>query len=557
MEFSPIIRTKNIEQMKSQLFDIVVIGGGITGAGIARDAALRGFSVALVEKDDFASGTSSKSARMVHGGFRYLEQFQLGLVMSAASERYTLHKLAPRVVQSATFVFPVFKSSRNSLTKINLGMWFYEFLALFRNVKRHKIMSPSDVKEDEPIISQHQLDGAISYYDCLADDARLTLATIKSAHKYGALIANHLEVTGLLKERGELNAVEVKDKISDQSFSIKTRVITNATGVWVDKLRKMDDPIAENLLRPNRGSHVVFPRNKLSINDVIIFLGIDDKRGMYAVPWGNTVIVGTTDEDHSGEVDRVYAKGSEVQMILISVNKTFPDANLTQDDIISTFAGLRPLMSTGEVQAYQASRDHEIFESSSGLVSIVGGKLTTFRKMAEDMVNHIEKKLIKDYHIHPGSNGDSKQVPIIDQDFNPETELSKLMHRYPKFKQNILTHLVYTYGSDSLKILSNVEEDDSLSRRIVPDRPYILAEIPYAIQYEMAMTLSDFLIRRTHIINESKEQGLDVVSEVAIIMAQFLDWDNENINQQINEFQKQVELSKAYTEEMKNEGNIL
>lgn len=546
MAFSHQTRRDNLERMKRAPFDVIVIGGGITGAGVAREAALRGLSVALLEKGDFASGTSSKSARMVHGGLRYLEQLQIGLVISACSERYRLHKLAPRLVRPTGFIFPVYRNARNSLAKINLGLWLYEILALFRSIRRHRRLRPKEVWEREPAIQQQDLAGGIYYYDCLTDDARLTLAIIKNAHARGAVVANYVEVTRILKESGRVSGVEARDVLSGESFTVRASLVANAAGVWVDQIRLMEDPQAASCLRINRGSHLVLPLDRLPINDVVIFTSTDGRRGMYAVPWGNTVIVGTTDLDHEGSLDRVYATQEEVQGMLEATNRVFPAARITPADVIATFAGLRPLLGGEDVNAYQASRDHKIFEGPAGLLSIAGGKLTTFRKMAEDMVDRIVGKLAAEGRATGVQKSSSKTSPIEDADFDLENLLSRLKERFPHLDRDVITHLAATYGSGAEEILSIADGDPELSQRLVPQLAYIYAEIPYAIGQEMAMTLNDFLIRRTHLIYETPDQGMEVARPVARIMARYLNWDEPEVERQVDAYRQQVELTKAF-----------
>jgi len=553
MKFSHTTRQSNIEHMKQVFFDFVVIGGGITGAAVARDAALRGFSVALVEKGDFGSGTSSKSARMVHGGFRYLEQYQFGLVMSACSERYKLLNIASPLVRPAQFIFPVYRGSKNGLGKINLGMWLYDLLAFFRNVRRHKVLSPEDTIFKEPALSCSSLDGAISYYDGLADDARLTLATIIAGQRAGAHIANYLEVQSVHKADGLVAGVGVRDHITGEEFNIQARTVINATGVWVDELRKIDQPNVDSIVRSNRGSHIVVSREKVPINDVIVFISSDDQRGMYIVPWGNTCVVGTTDVDHIEGFDDVGASRQEVLSMLDSVNETFPEARLEESDVISTFAGLRPLLGTDDGDAYSASRDHEIMESESGLISITGGKLTTHRKMAEDVMSYAMKKLSRNYGISPRSNTRSDCVPLFDNPSDPKALIASLVTERPDLDQDIIKHLVETYNSNANTVLGFIDNDTQMESRIHPDLPYIFAEIPYIIHYEMAMTLSDCLIRRTHIIHEVKTQGVEVAPEVAKHMAKYLDWDAFEVKRQIEEYVREVELSRSFQQSPTND----
>lgn len=549
MEFSPTVRQANIERMGREVFDVLVIGGGITGAGIARDAALRGLSVALVEKEDFASGTSSKSARLVHGGFRYLEQFQFGLVVSACAERHKLCHIAPRLVRPLPFTFPVYRSSKHSLLKIRLGMWLYDLLALFRNIQRHRILGPQQVVAVEPMLPEQGLVGAARYYDCLTDDARLTLATIQSAHRQGALMANHAQVCGLLKDKDRISGAEVVDQLGGMRFNVRARVTVNATGVWMDGVRQMDDPDAPWIIRVNRGSHLVLPRQQLGIRGAVTFTGADGQRAMYAVPWGETCIIGTTDVDHASDMDRVYATAMEVETMLTSTQKAFPKAELTRNDIISTFAGLRPLIGEEGKAAYQVSRDHHIFESHAGLVSIAGGKLTTYRRMAQDVVDLVVRKLQAECSVKVVQRCRSGRLALAEVAFDGESELSAPIEGYPRCERDILAHLSLTYGPAASTLLARAEADVGMGQRIVPGLAYIWAEVAYAIQQEMAMTLSDFMIRRTHILHEDAAQGTECAADVAAMMAQYLGWDATEVDRQVEHYRQQVKMTQAFREE--------
>jgi glycerol-3-phosphate dehydrogenase len=548
MEFSPAVRQSNIAQMQAELLDMIIVGGGITGAGIARDAALRGLSTALVEKEDFASGTSSKSARMVHGGLRYLVLFQFGLVFSACAERYKLHKLAPRLVWPLAFTFPVYRHSKNSLLEVRMAMWLYDLIALFRNFRRHKIVNAEGTSEHEPGLARQGLVGSAHYYDCMADDARLTLATIKSAHQHGALIANHAEVHNLIKANGQVGGTKVIDHISGEQFTVRARITVNATGVWADHIRRMDDSGAETMIWVNRGSHLVLPRAKLNINGAVAFSSADGERAMYAIPWGNTSIVGTSDVDHWGDPDSVYATAAEVGFMLDAVNAAFPNAQVTQQDIISTFAGLRPLIGGEEPTAYQASRDHQIMESGSGLLTIAGGKLTTYRRMAEDLVDLAAKKLETQFGVIIDEGCMTARLPLAEDTFDLDSEVDRVVHQH-QLDRDVGTHLASTYGSVASTLLASTGQDARMRGTIVPGLPYIWAQVPYAVQQEMALTLSDFMIRRTHIIHEAGDQGLDCAMEVAATMAPYLGWDSDEIERQVQDYREQVELSRRFEQE--------
>ena len=431
---------------------------------------MRGLSVGLLEREDFASGTSSKSARLVHGGLRYLEHYQLGLVLSACAERHTLHQLAPRLVQPLPFIFPVYRTSKNSLFIIRMGMWLYDLMALFRTIRRHKMMGVEEVSIQEPGMSRQGLVGAASYYDCLTDDARLTLATIQSAYHCGALVANHAEVVGLLKDKDKVGGVQVVDRIGGEQFTVRARVTVNATGVWADRIRLMDDPEADRMIRVNRGSHLVLPRRKLQIHSAVAFSSVDGQRAMYAVPWGETCIVGTTDVDHGEELDQVYATAEEVEGMLASVNTAFPEARLTPDDIVSTYAGLRPLIAGKEEAAYQASRDHHIVESEAGLVSIAGGKLTTYRRMAEDLVDAVSKKLEKEFGVK-AEGCETRDCPLAETRFDLDQEVTRLAGEYPYLDRDVVTHLATAYGPASPTVLAFAQDDVEMRAKLAPDLP--------------------------------------------------------------------------------------
>jgi len=545
VEFSPAVRVANIERMKGGLLDIVVIGGGITGAGIARDAAMRGLSVGLLEREDFASGTSSKSARLVHGGLRYLEQYQFGLVLSACAERHTLYQMAPRLVRPQAFTFPVYRTSKKGLKMIRVGMWLYDLLALFHTIRRHRMMGAGQVSVQEPELSQQGLVGAASYYDCLTDDGRLTLTTIQSAHGCGALVANHAEVCGLLKDQGRVAGVRVVDCIGGERFDVRARVTVNATGVWADQIRRMDDPSADRMIRVNRGSHLVLPRRKLQIRTAVAFSSADGQRAMYAIPWGETCIIGTTDVDHGEELEQVWATAEEVEGMLASVNAAFPEARLTPDDIVSTFSGLRPLIAGDEEAAYQASRDHHIVESETGLVSIAGGKLTTYRRMAEDLVDVVSKKLEKEFGVK-AEGCETHDCPLAETTFDLDQEVVKLTKEAPYLDRDVATHLAVAYGPASPEILALAQSDGEMKARLVPDLPYILAEVPYTIEHEMALTLKDVLTRRMKVIHEAGDQGAGCAPLVAKTMARYLGWSEAEVGQQVEDYGRQVALSRAF-----------
>ena len=550
MEFSPQTRSANIEVLRSEMFDVVVVGGGITGAGVAREAALRGLRVALVEKNDFASGTSGKSARMVHGGLRYLEHYQFGLVLSACAERYRVFRMAPRLVRPTPFTYPVYRNSRNSLLKMRLGMILYDLLARFRNFQAHRILMPNEVASVEPALRQEGLVGAAHYYDCIEDDARLTLTTILAAARSGTTIASYVEVIGVIRNGSQVAGLRGRDSLSGKEFDVHARVVVNATGVWMDQIIQLDDPNSPTVIRANRGIHLVFPWEKLPVTGAVAFTSSDGRRALYALRWRDTTIVGTTDVDHNGSLDEVYATAPEVLPMLEATNHAFAPRRLTVADILSTYAGVRPLISEEGKTAYQVSRDHQIFESPSGLVSISGGKLTTFRKMAEDVMDHVAVKLAKEHAISAQRKIRSDKVPLTEPGFDAESTVKQWSRRHGDMPDDVLAHLAASYGRGGEKILDFISGDPVMGTRIVSRLPYVYGEIPYAVQYEMNLTLSDFLIRRTHILYEAPDQGVGCAQRVSEILSEHLAWTADEKTRQIDAFYREVELTRRYIREI-------
>ena len=448
-------------------------------------------------------------------------------------------------MQALAFTFPVYRTSKKSLRVIRVGMWLYDLLALFHTIRRHKMIEAEEVAIEEPGLSRQGLVGAASYYDCLTDDARLTLATILSAYRCGALVANHAEVVGLLKEKDRVAGAQVVDRIGGEQLAVRARVTVNATGVWADRIRLMDDRGADRMIRVNRGSHLVLPRHRLQIHGAVAFSSTDGQRAMYALPWGETCIVGTTDVDHGEELDQVYATTEEVESMLASVNAAFPEARLTPDDIVSTYAGLRPLIAGEEEAAYQASRDHHIVESEAGLVSIAGGKLTTYRRMAEDLVDDVSKKLDREFGVKT-EGCETRDCPLAEPRFDLDQEVTKLGREYAYLDHDVATHLATAYGPATPAVMAFAQDDSEMRARLVPELPYILAEVPYAVQNEMALTVNDVLMRRMHVIHEAGDQGTGCAPLVAATMARYLGWSAAEIERQVDDYHREVALSRAF-----------
>src|SRR5882762_4298432 len=516
--------------------DVLVIGAGITGAGIARDAALRGFRVALVEKGDFGSGTSSHSSRLIHGGIRYLEQRDFHLVFEASRERRVLLRIAPHLVRPLPFLFPVYRGARIPAWKLRAGMWLYDALAAFRNVKTHRWLSPKQVRRAEPALKDRGLTGAALYWDAQTDDARLVLATMRSAARAGALVANYAEVTSLLKPDGRVRGAVVRDVLSGETRTVRALIVVNAGGPWVDALRRMDDPAAPPLLRPTKGAHVAVPRRRIGNERAITLFSAIDGRVMFVLPWGELSYIVTTDD---------------VTYLLRSANAAFPDAHLAANDVVSVWVGLRPLLGQDPAAApSQVSREHRVVESAQGMITIAGGKLTTYRVMARDVADRVAARL------HELDGRPTAPRPPTDRLPLPGGEAAELDvlvegARARGVPEATARHLVASYGSETPAILNLVDRDRALGNPIVPGRPEIWAQVAHAVEREMALRIQDVLVRRLHLFYEYAEQATALVTPVAQRMKKLLGWDEVREAEELVDYFRLVESARMFRTELK------
>ncbi len=538
-EFSAHTRLANLDRLGREIFDILVVGGGITGAGIARDAAMRGFKTALIDKGDFASGTSSKSSKLVHGGVRYLEMFEFGLVFEASRERRVLWQIAPDLVRPLPFLFPVYRDARWPVWMIDLGLWMYDGLSLFRNFQRHRMYSNAKLKETLRGIDVRNISGSAYYYDAQVDDARLTLETIRSAHRHGAVIANYVQVDGLLKDAqsGRINGVQAHDVTSGEPCAMHARVVVNATGPWADTLAQFDDPRAPRRMRPTKGIHIFVPCGKIGCDAAVAFPAHSDGRLMFVIPWGKFSIIGTTDTDYEGDYDRVYADRADVDYVIAAANHAFPESPIQKSDVISTYAGLRPLVMQLGKSTSKTSREHVIWTSESGLLTIAGGKLTTYRSMAQELVDHAVKRLRDEFNITPARPSTTAQTPLIEGNGTASTD---------GFGDEVIAHLERAYGPEYGRVLEIAQREVRLKQPIVEGLPYIWAQVPYAIENEMALTVPDILARRTHILNEARDNGIGAAAEVAAYLGKFLEWDKARVEKELRAYQDEVALVRAF-----------
>jgi glycerol-3-phosphate dehydrogenase len=529
-------RAEILTELARAPLDLLIIGGGINGAGIAREAALRGLRVGLVDKGDFGSGTSSRSSKLIHGGLRYLELGDLRLVFEACQERDLLRRrLAPHLVRPMPFLFPVYAGDSRGLLAISAGLWLYDILATFRNIRWHRRLSRRATLALEPGLRGQGLRGAGLYYDCWTDDARLTLETILSARIEGAIVCNYVAVTALRKRAGRIEGAAVRDVISGQTVDVTASVVVNATGPWVDAIRTLDDPAAAPLLRLTKGVHIVVPRDRVGIGNrhAVVLRAPADRRVMFAIPWGEQVLVGTTDTDHSGAPDSVQADRGDVEYLLDAVNHQFPAAALGAEDVVSAFAGLRPLVAPADTQSASpsaVSREETIVTSPSGLVSLAGGKLTTYRRVAISVVNEVVAAL----HVR----GDRRRFPKSQSHRKPLVGARASNGAAAAWPDD--GHLKKRYGGRIEELVPLLEADGRLREPLAPPLEDLRGEICMATNGEMAVSLEDVLRRRLHVGLRDPSQGLGVAREVAAIMAESLGWDEARRRQEEEAYRQRV-----------------
>ncbi|HYC55481.1 MAG TPA: glycerol-3-phosphate dehydrogenase/oxidase [Candidatus Binatia bacterium] len=531
---SPVqYRDATLGMLGSELFDICIVGGGINGAAVARDAVLRGMTVALLERNDFASGTSSRSSKLVHGGVRYLQQGDVALVLESCRERDLLRtRIAPHLVRAQRFVFPIYDDDPVPVWQLRIGLTMYDLLAGFQNLQRHRGLTVAQLREREPALATHGLRGGALYYDCWTDDARLTLETALAARSAGAAVLNHAEVTAFDKDAGgRLAAARVLDNLTGRTVTVRARTFINVSGPWLDHVRRMDDPGSPPRLRLTKGVHAVFDRARIGNNDAVVMRGVDG-RVMFAIPWQGQTVVGTTDTFYSGDPADVRADGDDVDYILAAVARTFPNSGATAHHIISTYAGLRPLVAPeDERSASDVSREDQVFESPSGLISLGGGKLTTHRHVAEILVDHAAHRV--------GRRVGRCRTADVPLPGAVGIEPGEALGETPETREE---HIRTRYGALSGEVSALVREDETLGRPLAGDLPDLLAEVAHAADFEMACTLEDALLRRMHVGLRSRERSGDILRMAAEVMGRRLGWDEERTRNEIARCRERLRL---------------
>jgi glycerol-3-phosphate dehydrogenase len=524
-------------------FDAVVIGGGMAGAGVARDLALRGASVALFEKGDFASGTSSKSSKLIHGGLRYLELAEFRLVRESLREKKTLERLAPHLVRPLPFLVPVYRGSKRGLITVRIGMWLYDLLTPGKQTQRFRVVPPVEALSLEPSIQAADLRGAGYYFDdLLLFPERLCLENALSAARHGARAHNYCEVEEVTRGPRGLDGVRVRDLLTGQVHTVRAPVIVNCAGPWVDRLRELAGvrEAGARVLRTTKGIHCLLPR----MTERAVYLSTADDRMIFVIPWRQFSMVGTTDTDFDGDPDRLWATREEVEYLLGAVRPALPDPRVALDQVVYTYAGVRPLAFEEGAPASRVSRDHKVVVEGPGgrFLSITGTKLTCFRSLAEEVGDRVMRALGRRVPSRTAEltlDGLDDEVGKIEarawMDVSEEMTATGL-------SRETLEILVETYGRGFTRVLALLRKLPDGAERLCPRNPEIVAQLHHAVREEMAVSLQDFLLRRTG-IGQSPCLGLDCFEAVGRRMGELAGWSPRRLQAELEAYQAQVERS--------------
>jgi glycerol-3-phosphate dehydrogenase len=496
------------------IWDFIIIGGGATGLGTAIDAASRGYKTLLVEQSDFAKGTSGRSTKLVHGGVRYLQQGNISLVLEALKERGILRRNAPHLVHDLPFIVPNYDWWEGPF--YGIGLKLYDALAGKEGFGPSKVLSKEETLKHIPTIEQEGLRGGVIYYDGQFDDARLAINMAETAYEQGAALVNYMKATSLLKENDMICGLATIDLETNNTFNLRARAVINATGVYTDNLRKMDDPESNNIIVSSQGIHIVLDKSFLPGDSAIMVPDTDDGRVLFAIPWHNKILVGTTDTPIDNFLLEPIPLEEEIEF-LISHTARYLTKDPVRADILSVFAGLRPLVKSGEAENTAAiSRDHTLNISRSGLLTITGGKWTTYRKMAEDTID--------------------QAIILARLDFEKSVTKELRIHGYHSHADEFGD--LEIYGSDAISIQELLNEDKSYKQKIHPNFNNVIGEIIWSVRNEMARTVDDYLSRRTRMLLVDAKASIEAAPLVAEVMAMELGQNKNWIDNQLIQFRK-------------------
>lgn len=529
---------KTKSQITEDIFDLFIVGGGITGAGTARDAAMRGMKVFLANSNDFASGTSSRSSKLVHGGIRYLENLEFKLVFEALNERTRLFNMVPPLIHPLRFMIPLYKSSRVSMFKMGLGMWLYDALALFQAPEQHERLNAAETIERMPAVQEHELVGSYIYSDAYMDDDRLVHETLRSANEYGAQIVNYTKVISVKKLTEQKYQLEIEDQISGQKQTIYSKSVISTVGPWTDIFGHSLYEKWKNILRPTKGIHLTFQKSRLPLQSAVVMAAEKSNRIVFGIPRHEMIIIGTTDTDFTGDPANVRVEKEDVEYLLKIVNEYFPGGKLTKEDIVSSYAGVRPLVHDGSANESKTSREHTIWTNEDGIIFVAGGKYTTYRLMSEQIV----EKALEHFHVDDRVkfNSVNTGVPLFKY-YEPE-DYQKAVNSCELWesKQLLLDdkkNLALRFGHEAL---------DLIQER--PQYNYWQLEAYYAISRTMCLNLTDFYTRRVPLFLSTSNHGLHTSEEVLSVFELELQLGRDELKRQVQDYLNTIEQSKSWSQ---------
>ncbi|HVK61139.1 MAG TPA: glycerol-3-phosphate dehydrogenase/oxidase [Bdellovibrionales bacterium] len=546
--FSVKDRQPLIDRMTTEEFDLVIIGGGITGAGAARDAASRGMKVALIEAKDFAIGTSSRSSKLIHGGIRYLENLEFGLVFEALSERRLLFEIAPHLVHPLRFVLPLYKGGRVGMFKMGLGMWLYDALSMFEAPELNERLSPHESLERLPLLQNRDLLGSYVYSDAYMDDDRLVLETLRSANELGALCVNHVSADDAQFTDGKVQSIGCTDRLTNKKFKIKAKHFVSTVGPWTDSVASNLLGQWKKILRPSKGVHLTFDRKRLQLNQAVVMVSDDQKRIVFGIPRHEMIIIGTTDTDYQGDPYDVGANASDVKYLLHVASEYFPGAKLTASDIIATYAGVRPLVDDGSASESKTSREHVIIRDPRNVTFVAGGKYTTYRRMAEHTVDTALLNFTSEEQVRFSRS--NTKVPL-----NPLATIAKMdesrlsvedWSREFRMPESAVDLLVDRHGGEAVKLLEN-EATGSHKPATVDERIWEI-EARHAIHQTMCFGLIDFYVRRSPLFLARKDHGLSLIAHLSRVFADEFSWSDSRRQEEAARLQAYIRHELSWRE---------
>ncbi len=543
--FSSKHRPEIIQQLSNTSFDVLVIGGGITGAGIALDATARGLKVALVDMQDFAGGTSSRSTKLIHGGLRYLKQLELKLVAEVGKEREIVHRNAPHLTKPEPMLLPIIKGGSLGLFSARIGMWIYEWLAGVKKEEWHKVLSVEETLKHEPLLNKTNLLGGILFYEYRTDDARLTIEVMKQAVTKGAVALNYAKVTSFKYTNGKISGAIVQDQISNESFKIAASYVVNSTGPWVDDLDDLDNSKATHKLHITKGVHLVVDHHKLPIHQSVYF-DTPDKRMLFVIPREGKTYIGTTDTFYHEDINHPVISNNDRDYLLNCVNSFFPNSQISMTDVESGWAGLRPLINKPNKGPSEISRKDEVFMYDSGLLTIAGGKLTGYRKMAQRITDIIAKRIFSTSN-KKIADCSTQHIQLSGGKIKSDERFSDVVSM--KIKEGLALSLsvkdseilVHRYGSNVDVIFKLIRQLNETEHSSIP--VMLRSQILYSIENEMCLTPSDFFIRRTGALYFDIALVKKWQKEMTAYMQQQLQWNDELMKSFSNRLQQSIEES--------------